>query len=248
MKSLFVSLGWLMWGTAYALEAPRTPQGFVNDYAGVLRPDESRSLERFLRTVRDSSSNEIAVAIFPSLDGEDLEDFTGNLARQWGVGGKTHQNGVLVAVFVRERKVRIEVGYGLESAIPDAVAKRIIADHIAPAFKRGQYYQGLAAGAQALAAAAVGEYQIKNVKKSERFSRRDWTTAIIVIVVFILLIRYFSRRGGGGGGYGGGGGWFFIPTGGWGGGYGGGWGGDSGSSFGGFGGGDFGGGGASGDW
>ncbi len=246
MRLLFVSLLWAVCVTAYALEIPKTPTGFVNDYAGLLTAEESRALERFLRTVRDSSSNEIAVAIFPSLEGEEIADFSGNLARAWGVGGKENKNGVLVTVFVRERKVRIEVGYGLEGAIPDAVAKRIITDKISPHFKRGQYFQGLASGAEALAAAAVGEYKVKNVKRGDpRYSGKDWTVAIVVIIVIVWLIARYSRRGGGGGGYGGGG-FFFIPGGGWGGG---GFGGGSGGSgFGGFGGGDFGGGGASGDW
>ncbi|MCS7086887.1 MAG: TPM domain-containing protein, partial [Bacteroidia bacterium] len=115
--SLFVILLWAMRATALALEVPPSPSGFVNDYAGVLRPDESRALERFLRSVHDSTSNEIAVAIFPSLEGEDVAEFTFKLAHLWGVGDRKNQNGVLVAVFVRERKVRIEVGYGLEAAI-----------------------------------------------------------------------------------------------------------------------------------
>ena len=245
MKLLFVSLFFSAFTAAYALETPSAPTGFVNDYAGLLKTEESRALEQYLRTVRDSSSNEIAVAIFASLEGEDIADFSGNLARKWGVGGKENKNGVLLTVFVRERKARIEVGYGLEAAIPDAVAKRIITDHISPQFKRGNYFQGLASGVQALAAAAVGEYKVKTVKRGNRnYSRKDWTVAIVVIVVIVWLIARYSRRGGGGYG-GGGGGFFFIPGGGYGGGSS--FGGGS-SGFGGFGGGDFGGGGASGDW
>jgi uncharacterized protein len=234
-------------------------RGFVNDYAGVLQPQERIALQRLCQQIRDSSSNEIAVAIFPSLDGRDIKDFTGELARKWKVGGAKNNNGVLIGIFVQEKKIRIEVGYGLEGAIPDARAFRIIKEDIQPNVLQGKYFEGLAIGVVKIGQLAVGEYR-EPIKRNKNFTAQQLYIALGVVAFIILIIAlvvYFDskrrkkRPYGRGNDYydddRGGGGFFFFPTF-WGGGYGGGGGGgydnDSGGGFDDFGGGDFGGGGA----
>jgi len=254
--SVWLLVLWLLgslsaWGQTF----PDKPQGHVTDLAGVLKPDEKRQLEAALRTFADSTSNEIAVAIFPDLQDLAPEEFANAVARKWGIGQKGTNNGILLAVFMKERKVRIEVGYGLEGAVPDVVAKRIIRNDIGPRFKEGKYYEGILAGVSRLASIVIEE--IRNPKaKRKAESLPGWVTLLIIGALLAMLVAFMRKnrkkdgpndgwhdRHGGGGGWGWGGPIFIGGGGGWSGGGGGG-----GDSWGGFGGGDFGGGGASGDW
>jgi uncharacterized protein len=182
-----------------------------------------------------------------------MEDFTVRTAEAWRVGRQKLDNGLLLFVFVKERKLRIEVGYGLEGAVPDALAKRIIDETIVPRLRQGDPAAGLEAGIDALIAATRGEYKGERRSRSRPPGALGVGFLIFLIVLMIVLSRLgraaswsydhngWHRRGGWGGGWGAGGGWSS-------GGGGGGGGGDSGG--GGFsgGGGSFGGGGASGDW
>ncbi len=271
LRPLVLGLLMLLTGQWLAAQAPEVPRGvparptaFISDLAGVLPPAERAALEQRLRRFRDSTSNEIAVLIAPGLpEGEVLEDYVNQVARAWGVGDRKQSNGVLIAVFVVERRARIEVGYGLEPVINDAAAGRIIREQMGPAFKRGDYAAGLQAAVAELEQRARKEF---NTPKKRRNKRDDGNLIVALIVVLAIIgvvaliyandrrsyharHRRDRRREGDYTDYGGG--WFF-----WGGHWGGGggsgsssgsdWGG--GSDFGGFGGGDFGGGGASGDW
>ena len=227
----------------------------------MLSPTDGARLEQVLADGERETGAQIVVAVFDSLEGESLEDFSIRLAEKWRVGRKELDNGAIVAVFVRDRKVRIEVGYGLEGAIPDIEAARVIREVIAPRFREGRYAAGLEDAARALYA------RIEKVPPAERKGTphgRDtgvhaWSVlgffAIIVIIAIMLFREAATTRGfvGRRGYTATGRGWgvppiiFFPPGGRRGGGWGG-WGGGGGG--GGFtpGGGSFGGGGASGDW
>jgi uncharacterized protein len=138
------------------LEKPSTPT-LVTDLAGVLSPTEKQFLENKLVSVDDSSSNQIAVVILPTLDGYPIEEYATKLFRTWGIGNKKTNNGVLLLIAINDRKVRIEVGYGLEGAIPDITANNIINNDIKPAFKQGAYFEGINTATDDIAKAAVGE-------------------------------------------------------------------------------------------
>ena len=242
---------WMLCWAALRLQAqdfPEKPTSFVSDYAGVLNPQERLQLESYLRGFRDSTSNEIAVVFFPDLQGYDIETFSGSLARKWGIGGKEN-NGVLLVFFMKERKMRIEVGYGLEGVLPDALTAQIRNQYLAPAFRTGHYFDGVFKAVQFIARQANQEFHQQAKNKGKKKKRNDLLLSMLIVGLIVLALYWFARRRGGGGGSGGsGGGFFFVgPTyhGGFGGGYSGGGGG---SDFGGFGGGDFGGGGSSGDW
>jgi uncharacterized protein len=232
------------------LPKPITPV-LVTDQAGVLSPEQLQALENKLVAIDDSSSNQIAVVILSTLEGNPIEEYATKLFRSWGIGNKKTNNGILLLVAIQDKKIRIEVGYGMEGAIPDITANSIIDNDIKPAFREGAYYEGIDKATDDIAKAAVGEYKVKREKQSK--NKGSNVILFFLIVFFIVII---LGKGNGGGSNIGGGGFSDIATGmllgsllGGGGRSGGGWGGgDSGGGFGGFGGGSSGGGGASGGW
>ena len=237
-----------------------SPPRLVNDLAGMMRPDEAAALEQKLVAYNDSTSSQISVVTVPTLGDYEIADYAQKLYEAWGIGQKGTNYGVLLLIARQEQKARIQTGYGLEGAIPDALAKRIISNTIVPAFREEQYYQGLNRATDQLIALAKGEYQADQTTRPRQRGSDDsgsgWTFWLIIgaLILFMLL----RSKGGGGGrnnrGFGGG----MIPpiifgdfSGGRGvfGGGGGGFGGSGGGGgFSGFGGGSSGGGGASGDW
>lgn len=223
---------------------PARPQGRVSDFAGLLSPSERAQLERRLEGIEAANSNQFVVALFPSLEGDSLEDFSIRLADAWKVGQKGRDNGVLLLAFTQDRKVRVEVGKGLEGAITDALSGRIIRELLAPRFRSGAYAAGLTAAVEALDGASRGEFKALPKKRGRPSSPVAGLLPFLVFVVIWLVVARLNRASHFGGR---GGGPFF-----WGGLGGGGFSGGSGggSSSEGFsgGGGSFGGGGASGDW
>ena len=259
----FWSLLTLLWLSlalaAHAQDIPPrpSPQRLVNDLAHVMQPQEVDALERKLVAYDDSTSSQIAVVTVPTIGDNDLFDYAQKLYQAWGIGRKGKDNGLLVLVAIKEHQVRIHTGYGLEGAVPDALAKRITSSTMAPAFKQNQYYAGLDRGTDQLIALAKGEYKADPADAQRRTRRsRDGSGSgvgfwvIIGILALIFLLR--SRGGGGRGGRGGFGGGFMPPIifGDFSGGRGvfGGGGDSGGGGFGGFGGGSSGGGGASSSW
>lgn len=233
------------------------PPRLVNDLAHLLNNSEVEQLERKLVALDDSTSNQIAVIIAPSLHGEIIEDVAVNTFREWGIGSKNN-NGVLLLIALEEKKIRIEVGYGLEGAIPDVVAKDIIENDLTPAFKQGTYFVGISKAVDDISKAAVGEYKIKRKKSNNGTSGKSLIIFFIILFIVLMIVAN-SGRGGGGNVINRGGSsnlantlfWLSILNSGnrsdsGGGGFGGFGGG--GGGFGGFGGGSSGGGGASGGW
>jgi uncharacterized protein len=237
-------------GPASAADIP-APDGWVTDLAGLLTADQEAALEALMQSYKVGSRHEIALLTVPSLDGEPPERFALEVGRTWGVGREGENDGALLLVAVAERKVRIEVGRGLEGTLTDSISGRIIRDVIAPPFKQGRYYEGLRAGVEAMHAAAGGDYGA--LPPPSRRGRSGGGSSMILLVFVAILLFNLLRHGGGG--RGGGLGWLLLGTllgsgrsgaSGWHGGRGGG--GLSGG-FGGFGGGGgFSGGGATGGW
>lgn len=226
------------------------PPRLVNDFVGVLSADERARLEQKLRDYNDSTSTQITIVIVPTTEPYPIGDFAFRVGRKWGVGQKGKNNGLVLAWATQTRKVYIATGYGLEGAIPDAIAKRIITNDITPNFRQGQYYQGLDLATTEIIQRAQGEY--KGDPRQDTGDDGGGSSILIWIFLIFIVLYFLSRRGGGSSGTRGGGGFFpvFLPSStfsGWGGG-GGGFGGGGGSDFGGFGGGSFGGGGAGGDY
>lgn len=250
--------------SAYSLQAqtfPEKPNRLVNDYTNTLSAAEINQLEQKLVAFDDSTSTQIAVVLIKSLDGYDVGDYAVRLAQKWGIGGSKNNNGVLVLASIGDRKVTIQTGYGVEGALPDAIARRIIENEIKPSFKAANYFGGLDQGTSAIISYTKGEYKEARKKPAES----KGPSGFVIFLVIIGIIFLVSKKGGGGGSQviGGRGAaspfwWMLMGSGlggsnrggdgfggfsGGGGGFGGG-----GGGFGGFGGGGFGGGGASGSW
>jgi uncharacterized protein len=211
-------------------------------------------LEKKLVAYDDSTSNQIAVVIIPTTGDYDIAEFSFALGRKWGIGNKKNNNGVLLLVAKNDRKVFIAPGYGLEGAIPDIIAKRIVDNEVVPNFKANDFYRGIDYGTDALMDAARGEYTAPK-GYADRGEGGGGVPVILIVFLIIFVIWLITRRGGGGGGsfmsrrgYRNFTGPVIFPSGGWTGGGGGGWSGGGGGGFGGFGGGSFGGGGAGGSW
>lgn len=239
-----------------ALEVPPSPDRWFTDTAGVVPTTEAAILDTKLKNFEQESGAQFIIYIFPTVGGESIEDFTIRCVEKWKVGQKKYDNGLVLFVFIQERKVRVEVGYGLEGTITDAVSRRVIEEQIGPHFRNGAYAAGLNAAAdEIMRRIRTGEKPVEPLRPAgqrgaapEEGIDVQLLIFIIVIFVFFILPMFGRRRGGGGCGgciplfipFGGGG--VTFGGGGFGGGGFGGGGGFSG------GGGSFGGGGATGGW
>lgn len=244
-------------GSLFAQDIPAKPNPprLVNDFANQLNATELAQLESKLVTYNDSTSSQIVVVIVPTTGEYPIADYAFKLGRTWGVGQKDKDNGIVILWAATDRKVYIATGYGLEGAIPDAIAKRIISTVILPDFKTGMYFRGLDRGVDAIFKYATGEYKADPLDTTDDEISPFMVFIIVLLVILVFVWMSRNNRGGNGnnrGNRGGGlGGPIFWPymthssggssSGNWGGGGGGG-------GFGGFGGGSFGGGGAGGDY
>jgi uncharacterized protein len=228
---------------------PPPPQAHFNDYASLVRPETAGILDQKLAQFERDTSEQIVVAIFPKMESDSsIEDYTVRIAQAWHAGVKGRDNGAVLFIFAQSHKMYLQVGYGLEGPLPDALAKRIIDEVITPAFRKGDYDGGVTAGVNAILAATRGEYRGTGHTAGAR--GRGGIPPIFIFLILLLLIVSLVRRNAsvyqnsgrrgfgtglltgmflGGGGFGGGGGGF------------------GGGGFSG-GGGGFGGGGAGGSW
>jgi uncharacterized protein len=250
MKNTFLLLFWLVSFPLFAQNLPDVPNPprLVNDFAGMLQLGEAQALEQKLVAFNDSTSTQISIVIVPTTGDYDIAEYTFALGRKWGIGQKGKNNGVLILWAPTDRKYFIAPGYGLEGALPDAVANRIGDEILKPNFRDSKYYQGLDEATTEIMKRVRGEYQADPRDQSSGNSGFPPLLIILIVILIIWVISRRNRRGGGGFMRRGGG--FFPPfitmgsggSSGWGGG------GSSGGGFGGFGGGSFGGGGAGGDY
>ena len=256
MKKILGLFFILIANLAWSQDIPKAPNPprLVNDFAHVLSADQIDALERKLVAYDDSTSIQIAVITVETTGDYVIEDYARKILRDWGVGNKKINNGIVLLAAIKDHKIRIETGYGLEGAIPDITAKHIIETEIAPNFRNENYYRGFDEAAEAIIKAARGEYQAP--EGYDKRGSKGGGSILGAIFIFIVILIIISRIGGGKGG----GGmisrrgilpWLLIDSflnsgsrggSGWSGSGGGG------GGFGGFGGGSGGGGGASGGW
>lgn len=217
-----------------AYTPPGSPQGFVTDFAGLLSVDERSTVEQMLSVYEKSSGNELSVVTLQSLEGEPIENVAVELFEQWGIGKKKKDNGALLLIARDERQMRIEVGYGLEGDLPDALSHRIIRNTLVPAFQQGKYFEGIQTGLNQMIAALSGEpLQFPNETLGAEAAPEWMGVLVFMMIAFFVFAKSSWRHSRGRGGWWLGGGSF---------------GGGGGGGFGGFGGGRSGGGGASGGW
>jgi len=198
-KSLFVLTLFLSCVpiAVYGLDVPRL-QGYVNDYAGMISRSARSKIEQGLRAFEQSDSTQIVILTIPSLEGEDIEGFSIKVAEAWKIGQQQKDNGVLFIVSEQERKIRIEVGRGLEARLTDLMAGRIIDQVVKPRFKQGDFDGGFIAGISALIGATRGEFKAEQ----RPFQRRQkafppFLTFLLFFGMFILFLGIYSRVLGG---------------------------------------------------
>lgn len=232
---------------------PPKPTAYFNDYAGVVSKEAALRFNEQLAQFERETSNQVVVGVFPKMQSDsDVADYAQRVAQAWGIGSKTQRNGVAVLIFIADRKMSIQVGYGLEGALPDITAYDIRENHINPHFRRGDYEGGLTEGIDLVCKAIRGEYKGDGTTVREKqTTRSDGMPSFLFFIIFVVILMIVSkamRRSGGYGYSSRGGGPMFFPIGGGGGGWSSGSGG--GGGFSGFsgGGGSFGGGGSSGSW
>ncbi|MDF1592544.1 MAG: TPM domain-containing protein [Desulfobacterales bacterium] len=256
---ILIALGWLLLAAASPAEGvtvPERPARYVVDLAGIIDAETETKLNGYMQELEQKTTAQFVILTIESLEGESIEDAALKVAHEkWKLGRKGKDNGLLLLVAVKDRKYRIEVGYGLEGVLPDSFVGSVGRDHLVPYFRKGDYSKGIFAAALALTwkiagadGVAITGLPITGLPKSEGAGKPDksdsiFNTVFALLIFIVLLIAFIrnpkafllfflfssmggrSRHWGGGGGFGGGFG-----------------------SFGGGGGGGFGGGGASGGW
>ena len=257
VKNISRRFDWLLLGLFFCVVSvslvhaaevmPPKPARYFNDYAKVISPETSQRLNQTLEDFEKKTSSQILVAIFPKMQSDSsIEDYTHRIFQRWRPGQKNKDNGAVLFIFIQDRRMRIEVNYGLEGSLPDAICKRIIEDEIKPHFKNNDYDGGLTAGVNAILQATKGEYKGTGQTVNQQGTRTKQGFPFVFALICLFVLISIIRRSGAVG-YNGRGrrsfGFFPFPIGG------GGW--SSGGGGGGFssgGGGGGGGGGASGSW
>ncbi|MCX6715420.1 MAG: YgcG family protein [Candidatus Taylorbacteria bacterium] len=178
-----------------AYTSPGSPTGYVNDFANIIGPTERSALETNLKDLEDSTGAQVAVVTVPSLDDETVETYAVKLFAEWGIGNKEKDTGLLILVAPTERKVRIEVGYGLEGTVTDLQSGNIIRDVMTPAFKEGNYAEGISGAVEAVTQIIKGspeaaQYSKDTNKIGDFFSNVDFE---FVIFFVIIILNIFAR-------------------------------------------------------
>ena len=172
---------------------PDKPESWVNDDVGVLSNSEKNVLIEMLNGLEQRSSNQIFIAIFNKLpENYYLEDYAVKLFEKWRPGLEKQDNGILILIFVQDRKIRIEVGYGLEDVVTDAQSGVLIREYLTPEFRKGNYFEGLKSALDILIPAVEGKYKIPVKKQSRR--KISFTTILLILVILFILSRFFNKN------------------------------------------------------
>lgn len=180
---------------------PPKPKNYFNDYARRVSPQTAQQLDRQLAQYERETSNQILVAIFPRMESDSsVADYTQRVAESWKAGQAGRNNGAVLFAFMQEREVFIQVGYGLEGALPDAIAKRIVENEIVPRFRAGDFDGGMRNAVAAMIAATKGEYTGTGRTHAERAGRGSATGtggaigSFVMLMFFITMIQLMRRR------------------------------------------------------
>jgi uncharacterized protein len=200
MKKFFILFILLLCCLPFAVDSLDVPrlQGYVNDHAGMVSPSAKSKIEEELRTFEQSDSTQVVILTIPSLEGENIEEFSIKVAEAWKIGQQQKDNGVLFVVSKQERKIRIEVGRGLEGKLTDLMAGRIIDQVIKPRFKQGDFDGGFITGVSALIDATRGEFKAEQRPVQRRQKGfPPFLTLLLFLGVFTLILGSISRILGG---------------------------------------------------
>jgi len=189
---LLVAVCLLVPMAAHALDVPPL-KGRVNDYGGMLAGATEQHLNRILQDLEASDGTQIVVLTIPSLEGDSLEDFSIRVADQWQIGQANRDNGAILLISKADRKLRIEVGYGLEGRLTDLMAGRIIRDVIVPRFKAGQIDQGILDGVGAMASVVRGEFKASEAPSRSRGTGRSGGNGLFGLMIALFILNVLGR-------------------------------------------------------
>ena len=187
----------------FAYQNPGTPSGFVNDFAEILTTEQKQLLEMKISNFEKETSNELSVVIISNLGGDTIENFAVKLFEDWGIGKNKKDNGVLLLVAPEDRKMRIEVGYGLEGALTDAQSFWIIQNILRPSFQKEDYYEGISSGVDTIVSITKGEFKPDTNSTGDSGINRDsvffmlWVSWVFFVWMGSVLARSKSWWGGG---------------------------------------------------
>ena len=191
--SVMISAGFMT--VVLAQNIPARPQGYVSDFARILSVSDENRMTALCTELERKTGAQIAVVTMPSVQPDTVEQYAVKLFKKWGIGQKGKDNGVLLLVAVNDRKARIEVGYGLEGSLTDALSKSIIERFMVPAFRQGNFPQGIQAGATAVASVIAKEYGVtvtgreqqvyQALQQSER--RKPGVGQVIMLIIMLIL-------------------------------------------------------------
>lgn len=179
---------------AGAFSVAEKPAGFLNDYAKVLSAEESQILESKLEAYENNTTNEVAVVIISSLDGDTIENLAQEIFTKWGIGKKDKNNGVLFLISIGDRKTRIHTGYGVEGDLTDIGTSYIQSDVVAPAFREGNYYAGINGALDKMMEALGGSAIVPENYSEKESSGFPWDTIFILGIVFLQFIASILAR------------------------------------------------------
>ncbi|NJK85390.1 MAG: TPM domain-containing protein [Bacteroidales bacterium] len=181
---VFIFFGSAITGFSNQFPKPVDPPRMVNDFENFLNEDDLMQLEQKLVQFNNETSTQIALVILNDLQGYDINQFATELAHEWGIGQEGKDNGIVILLSPENRKISIQIGYGLEGVVPDAIAKRIIENEVLPEFRNGNYIAGLNNGINTLISLTRGEFT------AEEYDKKTGGGALagIIIVFFIIIV------------------------------------------------------------
>jgi uncharacterized protein len=203
-KIILISIIFIFAASAlFSLDIPRLKSA-VNDNANIINSKDEEKLEALLRDVQAKTSSQVALLTISSLQGENLEDYSLRVAQEWELGQKEFDNGVLLLVALSEKKIRIEVGYGLESIITDAKSGYIIRNYIVPGFKKGDFAGGITNGLLAISGLVTEEFEITDEQlakynQQQKAGKRKQIPFGLIVFLFMFIFGGLGkgrRRGG----------------------------------------------------
>lgn len=183
---LLIPVLFLLGTNAYAYTSPGNPSGFVNDFAGMLSQEARAQIEQETRSFQEKKTHEISVVTVPSLGDDYIENYAEKLFKEWGIGKKGADNGVLLLISRDDKKMRIEVGYGLEGALTDAESSQIIRNTLRPAFQQGDFSGGIVQAVSEIERAIQEEVPIQTERSS--FGLSEGVIEFLVWFGIVLLI------------------------------------------------------------
>lgn len=189
----FVGIFLFLFATSRGEDFPPRASTIVSDFTQTLSQEEKSSLENKLVAFNDSTSTQIAVVIMSSTGNYDIAEYSVQLFNQWKIGQATKNNGILLLIAKDDRKVWITTGYGMEGVLPDAICKRIVERDIVPAFRLGNYYQGISEGTNSIMSIVKGEYTAEDYLKSKKEKPAFFPFLIFLFIIFVVIISRFGR-------------------------------------------------------